>query len=176
MRKTNSTESRKELFKQGALPRRDLDSADVALAQARTESEVTQKQLDDLKRIGEKRKSEVCVWPAFRRAWQISRCQRTTQLLGNPLSNRRGGDGSSAIRRRAGHREPATPHRDGHIQIDRQSTYRSVPSCLFEGRQSGRVAGGRIQRAVKRQSQPGQPCARSRQHNNRSVGGVKETQ
>jgi HlyD family secretion protein len=47
-------ESRKELFQQGALPRRDLDSADVALAQARTESQVTQKQLDDLKRIGEK--------------------------------------------------------------------------------------------------------------------------
>jgi HlyD family secretion protein len=47
-------DSRKELFQQGALPRRDLDSADVALAQARTESEVTQKQLDDLKRIGEK--------------------------------------------------------------------------------------------------------------------------
>lgn len=47
-------DSRKELFQQGALPRRDLDSADVALAQARTESEMTQKQLDDLKRIGEK--------------------------------------------------------------------------------------------------------------------------
>ena len=47
-------DSRKELFQQGALPRRDLDSADVALAQARTEAEVTQKQLADLKRIGEK--------------------------------------------------------------------------------------------------------------------------
>jgi RND family efflux transporter MFP subunit len=47
-------DSRQELFRQGALPRRDLDSADVALAQARTESEVTQKQLEDLKRIGEK--------------------------------------------------------------------------------------------------------------------------
>jgi HlyD family secretion protein len=47
-------DSRKELFQQGALPRRDLDSAEVALAQARTESEVTQKQLDDLKRIGKK--------------------------------------------------------------------------------------------------------------------------
>lgn len=47
-------DSRRELFRQGALPRRDLDSADVALAQARTESEMTQKQLDDLKRIGEK--------------------------------------------------------------------------------------------------------------------------
>ena len=41
-------DSRQELFQQGALPRRDLDSANVALAQARTESEVTQKQLDDL--------------------------------------------------------------------------------------------------------------------------------
>ncbi len=47
-------ESRKELFQEGALPRRDLDSAAVALAQARTESEVTQKQLADMRRIGEK--------------------------------------------------------------------------------------------------------------------------
>jgi HlyD family secretion protein len=47
-------DSRKDLFQQGALPRRDLDSAGVVLAQARTESEVTQKQLADLKRIGEK--------------------------------------------------------------------------------------------------------------------------
>ena len=54
MRRRRSTTAARSCFKQGALPRRDLDSADVALAQARTESEVTQKQLDDLKRIGEK--------------------------------------------------------------------------------------------------------------------------
>jgi HlyD family secretion protein len=47
-------ESRKNLFEQGALPRRDLDSAEVALAQARTTYEVAQRQLDDLKRLGEK--------------------------------------------------------------------------------------------------------------------------
>lgn len=47
-------DSRKELFQQGALPRHDLDVAEVALAQAHTESEMTQKQLADLKRIGEK--------------------------------------------------------------------------------------------------------------------------
>jgi multidrug efflux pump subunit AcrA (membrane-fusion protein) len=46
--------SRKELFQQGALPRRDLDSAEVALAQARGQSEVAQKQLADLKRLGER--------------------------------------------------------------------------------------------------------------------------
>ena len=47
-------DSRKELFEQGALPRRDLDSAEVALAQARSQSEVAQRQLADLKRIGER--------------------------------------------------------------------------------------------------------------------------
>jgi HlyD family secretion protein len=47
-------DSRKDLFQQGALPRRDLDSAEVALAQARSVNEVAQKQLEDLKRLGEK--------------------------------------------------------------------------------------------------------------------------
>ena len=47
-------DSRKDLFQQGALPRRDLDSAQVALAQARSTYEVAQRQLDDLKRLGEK--------------------------------------------------------------------------------------------------------------------------
>jgi HlyD family secretion protein len=46
-------DSRKILFEQGALPRRDFDSAAVALAQARNQYEVAQRQLDDLKRIGQ---------------------------------------------------------------------------------------------------------------------------
>jgi HlyD family secretion protein len=45
-------DSRKDLFQQGALPRRDLDSADVALAQARSQNEQAQKQLADLQRLG----------------------------------------------------------------------------------------------------------------------------
>lgn len=45
-------DSRKELFQQGALPQRDLDSATVALAQARGAYEVAQKQLTDLERLG----------------------------------------------------------------------------------------------------------------------------
>jgi RND family efflux transporter MFP subunit len=44
--------SRKELFDQGALPQRDLDSAAVALAQARSANEQAQKQLADLQRLG----------------------------------------------------------------------------------------------------------------------------
>jgi HlyD family secretion protein len=46
-------DSRKELFAEGAIPRRDLDSAEVALAQARSQNEEAQRQLADLNRIGQ---------------------------------------------------------------------------------------------------------------------------
>jgi HlyD family secretion protein len=45
-------DSRKELFEQGAIPRRDLDSSEVAFLQARSQNEQAQKQLADLQRIG----------------------------------------------------------------------------------------------------------------------------
>ena len=44
--------SRKELFQQGAVPRRDLDSAEVALVAARSQNEQAQRQLADLQRMG----------------------------------------------------------------------------------------------------------------------------
>jgi HlyD family secretion protein len=45
-------DARKQLYEQGALPRRDFDTADVALAQARSANEQAQKQLADLQRLG----------------------------------------------------------------------------------------------------------------------------
>ena len=45
-------DSRRDLYQQGAIPRRDLDSAEVALAQARSQNEQGQKQLADLQRMG----------------------------------------------------------------------------------------------------------------------------
>ena len=45
-------DSRKELFAQGALPRRDLDSAQVTLVQTRSQYQQAQKALDDLRRVG----------------------------------------------------------------------------------------------------------------------------
>jgi multidrug efflux pump subunit AcrA (membrane-fusion protein) len=44
--------SRNDLFDQGAIPRRDLDAAEVSLASTRSQYEQAQKQLDDLRRIG----------------------------------------------------------------------------------------------------------------------------
>ena len=45
-------DSRKELFQQGALPRRELDAAEVAAAQAQSQYQQAQKVLDDLRRSG----------------------------------------------------------------------------------------------------------------------------
>jgi len=45
-------DSRKELFGEGALPRRDLDAAQVALVQARGQYQQAKKALDDLHRVG----------------------------------------------------------------------------------------------------------------------------
>lgn len=44
--------SRKELFQQGAIPRRELDAAEVAVVAARSQNEQAQKQLADLQRVG----------------------------------------------------------------------------------------------------------------------------
>ncbi len=44
--------SRQDLFKQGALPRKDLDSAAVALAQARSAYDIAKKHLDGLNAVG----------------------------------------------------------------------------------------------------------------------------
>jgi HlyD family secretion protein len=45
-------DSREDLYKQGALPRKDLDQARVALTQARSQYEVAQKHWDSLQAVG----------------------------------------------------------------------------------------------------------------------------
>lgn len=45
-------DARKALFQQGAIPRRDLDTAEVGYLQARSQNEQAQKQLADLQRLG----------------------------------------------------------------------------------------------------------------------------
>ena len=45
-------ESRKELLQQGAIARRDVDAAEVALAQARSQYEQAERQVADMRRLG----------------------------------------------------------------------------------------------------------------------------
>ena len=51
-------DSRKNLYEQGALPRKDLDQAGVALTQARNQSEIAERHLTALQSVGEKQQTK----------------------------------------------------------------------------------------------------------------------
>ena len=89
--------SRKDLFQQGALPRRELDAAEVALVAARSQNEQAQKQLADLQRVGKEQ------------ALKSAQGQTTSRRKVSTAQRRR----SSAIRRL---RAPSTEwSRTGHL-------------------------------------------------------------
>jgi HlyD family secretion protein len=81
-------DSRKELFQQGALPRRDLDTAEVALVQARTQSEVAERQLVDLQRSGtaEALKSASGQLTAARGKYQSATAQLSYSEIRSPIN------------------------------------------------------------------------------------------
>lgn len=81
-------DSRKELFQQGALPRRDLDSAEVALVQVRTQSDVAQKVLADLQQLGEREalKSARGQLDAAKGKYQAAAAQLGYSELRSPVS------------------------------------------------------------------------------------------
>jgi HlyD family secretion protein len=81
-------DSRRDLFQQGALPRRDLDAAQVALAQAKTQSDVAERQLADLKRLGEKQalKSAQGQMTAAKGKLQASAAQLSYSQIRSPLN------------------------------------------------------------------------------------------
>jgi HlyD family secretion protein len=83
----NIHEARKGLFDQGAIPRRDLDSAEVALAQARSQNEQAQKQLSDLRHLGEEQalKSAGGQLSAAKGKYQNAKAQLSYSEIRSPI-------------------------------------------------------------------------------------------
>jgi HlyD family secretion protein len=80
-------DARKQLYEQGALPRRDFDMADVALAQARSANEQAQKQLADLQRLGKEQalKSATGQLSAFKGKLQNAQAQLSYSEIRSPI-------------------------------------------------------------------------------------------
>lgn len=80
--------SRKQLFQQGALPRRDLDAAEVALAQAKSQYETAQRQFEDLQRIGETqlRKSATGQLSAAQGKYDTAQAQLSYSEIRSPIN------------------------------------------------------------------------------------------
>ena len=80
-------DARKDLFDQGAIPRRDLDSAEVALAQARSQNEQAQKQLVDLEKLGKEQtlKSASAQLSAAKGKYLNARAQLSYSEIRSPI-------------------------------------------------------------------------------------------
>lgn len=80
-------DSRKDLFRQGALPRRDLDAAEVALAQAKSQYETARRQFEDLQRVGEEqlRKSATGQLSAAQGKYDSAQAQLSYSEIRSPI-------------------------------------------------------------------------------------------
>lgn len=80
-------DSRKVLFQQGALPRRDLDAAQVALAQAKSQYETSQRQFEDLQRVEEQqlRKSANGQLSAAQGKYESAQAQLSYSEIRSPI-------------------------------------------------------------------------------------------
>jgi len=80
-------ESRKLLLQQGAIPRRDVEAAEVALAQARSQNEQAQKQLADLQRLGKEEllKSAQGTKESFEGKYRSAAAQLSYSLIKSPI-------------------------------------------------------------------------------------------
>ena len=80
-------ESRKELLQQGAIARRDVDAAEVALVQARSQYEQAQRQLADLQRLGKEAqlKSAQGTKESFEGKYRSAAAQLSYSLIKSPI-------------------------------------------------------------------------------------------
>ena len=80
-------DSRKELLQQGAIPRRDFETAEVALAQARSQNEQAQRQLADLQRLGKEQllKSAQGTKESFEGKYRSAAAQLSYSLIKSPI-------------------------------------------------------------------------------------------
>ncbi len=94
--------SRQQLFREGALPRKDLEQSSVDLTNARNQYEIAQKHLDSLKGMGEAATGEVGPGSTRICAGKISRRRGATAVLGNSQPDQRRCDRTPALSGRDG--------------------------------------------------------------------------
>ena len=80
-------DSRKELLQQGAIARRDVDAAEVALIQARSQNEQAQRQIADLQRLGKEAqlKSAQGTKESFEGKYRSAAAQLSYSLIKSPI-------------------------------------------------------------------------------------------
>ena len=130
-------DSRENLFKQGALPRKDLDQAAVALVQARAQTELADQHLASLRAVGQQAtvKSAAGQLASAQGKYQGAAAQLSYTEIRSPIDGVVT-DRPSLSGRNARPRHP-TPHHHGYFLRNRARPYSAGSGGSAEGRRSG---------------------------------------
>ena len=77
-------DSRKKLYEEGALPRKDLDQAAVAMAQARAQNDVAQQHLTAMQAVGKEATQQSAVGQLASAQGKYDGAASAAQLYGDP--------------------------------------------------------------------------------------------
>ena len=107
--------ARKQLFAEGAIPGRDLDTAQAALVQAQAAYDTAAKHLESQKSVTHKASLKAAQGQLTSAEGKYKGAEAQVTLLRNSQPDLRRRDGSAAVRRRNGRRRIDAAHRDGHV-------------------------------------------------------------
>ena len=116
-------DSRRVLFQQGALPRKELDESAVALIQAKAQYEMAEKHLAALQSAGKQQQLKSATGTAHLGERQVRRRRRAACLHRDSQSHRRRGYRSPQLSRRDASARHSAADRHGHLVGDRTRAY-----------------------------------------------------
>ena len=107
--------SRKQLFAEGAIPGRDLDTAQAALVQAQAAYDAAAKHLESVRSVSHEAALKAAQGQLDFGPGQVQRRRGAGEVFGDSQPHRRRGDRPAAVRRRDGRGGSAAGHGDGHF-------------------------------------------------------------
>ena len=107
--------SRKQLFAEGAIPGRDLDTAKAALVQAQAAYDAAAKHLESVRSVSREAALKAAQGQLTSAEGKYKGAEAAGELLRDSQPHRRRGDRPAAVRRRNRGRRRAADHGDGYL-------------------------------------------------------------
>ena len=129
--------SRKQLFAEGAIPGRDLDTANAALVQAQAAYDAAAKHLESVRSVSREAALKAAQGQLTSAEGKYKGAAGPGELLGDSQPHQRRGDRPAAVRRRNRGRRRAADYGDGHLQPAGQDAHGAEPGAADEGGRRG---------------------------------------
>ena len=121
--------SRKQLFAEGAIPGRDLDTAQAALVQAQAAYDAAAKHLESVRSVSREAALKAAQGQLTSAEGKYKGAEAQVELLRDSQPHRRRRHRPAALRRRNRRSRSAADHRDGYLDAARQDAHRAEPGA-----------------------------------------------